>query len=62
MPFVKIDREQEQREFEELIKDPAVKSALEKFEREYAFRQKLAQVKKLLSLSKKFKKRIGLLQ
>ena len=46
MPFVKIDREQELREFEELIKDPVAKGALEEFEREYAFRRKLAQVRK----------------
>ena len=46
MPFVKIDREQEHREFEELIKDPAAKSAFEEFEREYTFKQKLVQVRK----------------
>ena len=46
MPFVKINQEQEQKEFEELIKDPAAKSAFDDFEREYVFRQKLAQVRK----------------
>jgi len=42
MPFIKVDTEQEQREFEELLKDPEAQAAYEEFEREYAFRQKLA--------------------
>ena len=45
MPFVQINQEQEQEELEELIKDPAAKSAFEEFEREYAFRQKFAHAK-----------------
>jgi len=46
MPFVKINQEQEQKDFEELIKDPTAKSAFEEFEREYAFRQKFAHAKR----------------
>jgi hypothetical protein len=46
MPFKRIDLEQEQREFDELLQDPAAKRAYEEFEREYAFRQKLAEARK----------------
>jgi DNA-binding XRE family transcriptional regulator len=46
MPFVKVNKTQEQKEFEELLKDPAAKSAYEDFEREYNFRKKLAQARK----------------
>jgi hypothetical protein len=46
MPFVKVDPEQEQREFENLLEDPDAKQAFEEFEREYAFRQKLASARK----------------
>ena len=46
MPFIKVDMEHEQREFEELLKDPEAKKAYEEFEREYVFRQKLAAVRK----------------
>jgi DNA-binding XRE family transcriptional regulator len=46
MPFIRIDPEQEQREFEELLKDPEAQKAYEEFEREYAFRQKLAEARK----------------
>jgi len=42
MPFIKVNAEQEQREFDELLKDPVAQAAYEEFEREYAFRQKLA--------------------
>ena len=63
MPFVKIDREQEQREFEELLKNPAAKSALEDFEHEYAFRQKLAQARKMNNVSQQdIQERTGLPQ
>jgi len=51
MPFIKVDPEQEQREFEELIKDPIAKSAYEDFEREYAFRQKLAEARKAKNIT-----------
>ena len=46
MPFKQVDIEQEQREFEELLKNPVAKKAYEEFEREYKFRQKLAQARK----------------
>ena len=46
MPFKKVDIEQEQKEFEELLKNPEAKKAYDEFEREYAFRQKLAEVRK----------------
>ena len=46
MPFKKVDIKQEQREFEELLKNPEAKKAYEEFEREYAFRQKLAAARK----------------
>ncbi len=46
MPFIRVDPEQEQREFEELLKDPAAKNAYEEFEREYSFRQKLAEARR----------------
>jgi len=63
MPFVKMDQEQEQMEFIELIKDPVAKSALEEFEREYAFRQKLAQARKMNNVSQQdIQERTGLPQ
>ena len=46
MPFARVDPNQEKTEFEELLKDPAAKNAYEEFEREYAFRQKLAEARK----------------
>ena len=46
MPFVKVDIEQEQAEFEELLKNSEAKKAYEEFEREYLFRQKLATARK----------------
>ena len=46
MPLVKVDPVQEQREFEELLKDPEAQKAYEEFEREYTFRQKLAAIRK----------------
>jgi len=53
MPFVRADPEQERREFEELLKDPIAKSAYEEFEREYAFRQKLAEARKAKNITQK---------
>ena len=58
MPFVKINQEQEQKEFEALIKDPAAKSTFEEFEREYAFRQKLTQARKINNITKQEKNRL----
>jgi len=46
MPFIRVDTQQEQEEFEKLLKDQEAKKAYEEFEREYAFRQKLAEVRK----------------
>ena len=46
MSFVQVDPEQEQREFDELLKDPEAQSAYEEFQREYDFRQKLALARK----------------
>jgi DNA-binding XRE family transcriptional regulator len=51
MPFIKIDKEQEQREFEELLKDPIAKEAYEDFEREYDFRRKLAAARKAQNIT-----------
>ena len=51
MPFVKVDPIQEQREFEEFLKDPEAKKAYEEFEREYAFRQKLSEIRKANSIT-----------
>ena len=46
MPFIEVDIEQEQKEFEELLKSPVAQKAYEEFEREYEFRQKLAEVRR----------------
>ena len=46
MPFKKVNPIEEQWEFEELLKDPEAQKAYEEFEREYIFRQKLAEVRK----------------
>jgi DNA-binding XRE family transcriptional regulator len=46
MPMVKVNPKQEQRELDELLQDPEAKSAYEEFEREYAFRQKLAEARR----------------
>ena len=42
MPFIKIDVEEEQKEFEELLKNPEAKGAYDKFENEYTFRKGIA--------------------
>ena len=39
MPFKEVDPMEEQREFEELLKDPEAKKAYEEFELEYTLRQ-----------------------
>jgi DNA-binding XRE family transcriptional regulator len=51
MPFVKVDPEQEQREFEDLLKDPEARKAFAEFEREYVFRQKLAEARKTRNIT-----------
>ena len=53
MPFVEVNPEQEQKEFEELLKDPIAKKAYEEFEREYNFRQKLAEARKKKNITQK---------
>ena len=63
MPFVEVDTAQEQREFEELLKNPEAQSAYEEFEREYAFRQKLAMARKANNITKQeIQKKTGLPQ
>jgi len=47
MPFIQVDPVEEQREFDELLKDPEAKRAHEEFEREYDFNQKLSKRKKV---------------
>jgi len=51
MPFKQVDHLQEQREFQELLKDPVARRAHEEFEREYEFRQKLAAARKAKSIT-----------
>ena len=46
MPFIKVDPVQEQKEFEKLLDEPLARAAYEEFEREYAFRIKLAEARK----------------
>jgi len=46
MPFVKVDPKQEQREFEELLRNPEAKRVFDGFEQEYIFRQKLADARR----------------
>ena len=53
MPFIAVNPEQEQKELEELLKDPTAKSAYEDFEREYSFRQKLAEARKAKNITQK---------
>ena len=63
MPFVEIIPEDEYKEFEELLKDPVAKKAYEEFEREYLFRQKLAQARKKKNITQKeIQNRTGLPQ
>jgi len=51
MPFRQVDIEQEQKEFEELLTNPEAKKAYDDFEMEYAFRQKLAEARKLNNIT-----------
>jgi DNA-binding XRE family transcriptional regulator len=63
MPFIKVDPEQELMEFEELLKDPDAKSAYDEFEREFIFRQKLAEARKINNITQQeIQKRTGLPQ
>ena len=55
--------ENEKKEFEELLKNPEAKKAYEEFEREYAFRQKLAQARKANNITQQeIQRRTGLPQ
>ena len=58
MPFKKVDMEQEQKEFEALLENPEARKANAEFEREYAFRQKLAQARKTNNITQKEIQRI----
>ena len=51
MPFIQVNPEEEKREFEELLKDPEAQKAYEEFEREYAFRQRLAEARKIQNIT-----------
>jgi len=51
MPFIRIDPEQEKNEFENIMKDPENKKAYDEFEREYLFRQKLAELRKTKNIT-----------
>jgi len=51
MPFKRVDTAQEQKEFEELLKNPEAKKAYDEFTREYEFRQKLAAARKTKSIT-----------
>jgi len=63
MPFIKTDMKQEKKELEELLKDPEAKKAYEEFEREYAFRQKLAEARKANNITQQeIQRRTGLPQ
>ena len=53
MPFVAVDPVQEQKEFDELLKNPDAKRAYDDFEREYAFRKKLAMARKAKNITQK---------
>jgi DNA-binding XRE family transcriptional regulator len=63
MPFVKADMEKEQRELEELLKDSECKKVADEFDREYAFRMKLAEARKTNNVTQKeIQSRTGLPQ
>ena len=63
MPSIKVNVKQEQKEFEELLKDPVAKKAYEEFEREYEFRQKLTEARKMKCITQKeIQNRTGLPQ
>ena len=55
--------EKEQKELEELLENPEAKKAYEEFEREYAFRQKLAQARRANNITQQeIQRRTGLPQ
>jgi DNA-binding XRE family transcriptional regulator len=63
MPFIKVNPAQEQKEFDELLKNPEAQAAYEDFEREYAFRQKLAAIRKANNITQQeIQNRTGLPQ
>ena len=63
MPFIKTDPVLEQKEFIEQLKNPDAKKAYDEFEREYAFRQKLAAYRKANNITQQeIKKKTGLPQ
>jgi len=51
MPFKKVNPKEERRAFEELLNDPEAQKAYEEFEREYAFRQRLAEARKIQNIT-----------
>ena len=54
MPFIKVNPEDELKEFRILLdSDPAAQKAYDDFEREYAFRQKLAEARKFNKITQK---------
>jgi DNA-binding XRE family transcriptional regulator len=53
MPLIKTDMDQEEREFQELLKNPIAQEAYAEFEREYAFRQKLSKARKQQNITQK---------
>ena len=53
MPFQKADMEQEMLELLELLNDPEAKKAHDEFEREYAFRIKLADARRARNITQK---------
>jgi DNA-binding XRE family transcriptional regulator len=53
MPFVVVDMEEEQRELEELLKDPECKKIADMFDREYEFRKRLAEARKINNITQK---------
>jgi DNA-binding XRE family transcriptional regulator len=53
MPFVVVDMEEEQKELEELLKDPEARKAYEEFDREYEFRKKLAAARRSNNITQK---------
>ena len=63
MPFVKADPEQEQREFDELLKNPEAQHAYKEFESEYIFRKKLSDMRKANNITQQeIQNRTGLPQ
>ncbi|MCL2086019.1 MAG: helix-turn-helix domain-containing protein [Oscillospiraceae bacterium] len=54
MPFIKVNPEEELKELNALLdSDPVARKAYDEFEREYAFRQKLAEARKSNKVTQK---------